>query len=78
MQLAARGYLAQLSADPARLHAWTGLGLTMDRRGTLSRCPEVPYALHDRIAHLSGAPADPLRLAGWLSRVSASDLEVQV
>ncbi len=77
-ELAARGYLAQLSADPARLHAWTGLGLTMDRRGTLCRCPEVPYALHGRIADLSGAPADPLRLAGWLRGVSASDLEVQV
>ncbi len=77
-ELAAHGYLAQLRADPARLHAWTGLGLTTDPRGALSRCPEVTYALHGRIADLSGASADPLRLAGWLAGVSASDLEVQV
>jgi HEXXH motif-containing protein len=77
-ELAARGYLAQLRAEPTRLHAWTGLGLTTGRSGALSRCPEVAYALHRRIADLEGAPVDPLRLARWLDRVSASDLEVQV
>jgi HEXXH motif-containing protein len=75
---AARGYLAQLRADPGRLHAWTGLGIVTGAHGTLTRCPEVAYALQDRLAR-DGAPrADPLRLARWLSRVSTVDLEVQV
>jgi len=76
--VAARGYLAELRTDPARLHAWTGLGLTTDLRGALSRCPEVAYALHDRIKQLSGTAADPLTLATWLGRVSTCDLGVQV
>jgi len=76
--VAARGYLAELRTEPARLHAWTGLGLTTDPRGALSRCPEVAYALHDRITRRSGTPADPLRLAGWLDRVATCDLGVQV
>lgn len=76
--VAARGYLLELRTDPARLHAWTGLGLTADPRGALSRCPEVTYALHDRITQLSGTPADPLRLAHWLDRISTCDLGVQV
>ncbi len=76
--LAARGYLDEIRTDPARLHAWTGLGLTTDPRGTLSRCPEVAYALNDRITQLSETPADPLRLADWLDRVSTCDLGVQV
>jgi HEXXH motif-containing protein len=76
--VAARGYLAELRTDPARLHAWTGLGLTTDLRGPLSRCPEVAYALHDRIRQLSGTAADPLLLASWLDSVSTCDLGVQV
>jgi HEXXH motif-containing protein len=76
--LAARGYLAELSADPARLAAWTGLGLTAGLRNVLSRTPEVAYALQHRLAELSRPPADPLRLAGWLSGVSVRDLDVQV
>jgi len=75
--LAARGYRAELRADPARLAAWTGLGLSAGRRGMLRRGPEVTYALHRRLAELS-QPADPLRLAGWLSGVSIRDLDVQV
>jgi hypothetical protein len=76
--LAARGYLAELRADPARLAAWTGLGLTAGRRSMLTRCPEVAYALHHRLAELSRPPADLLRLAGWLDGVSVRDLDVQV
>jgi HEXXH motif-containing protein len=76
--LAARGYLAELRADPSRLAAWTGLGLTAGRRSMLSRCPEVIYALHRRLAELSQPPADPLFLADWLSGVSVRDLDVQV
>jgi hypothetical protein len=75
---AARGYLTQLREDPARLHAWTGLGLVDGTCRVLIRCPEVAYALQDRIARSGGAPADPLRLAGWLSHVSPADLGVQV
>jgi HEXXH motif-containing protein len=75
---AARGYLAQLRADPARLHAWTGLGITTDQRGSLVRFPEVVYAVNDRLAQLPGSRVDPLRLAGWLDGISATDLEVQV
>ncbi len=75
---AARGYLAQLRADPARFHAWTGLGISTDPRGTLSRCPDVVYALHGRIARISESAVDPLRLAGWLDGVSVGDLGVQV
>ena len=74
---AARGYLVQLRDDPARLHAWTGLGLADSRCGALIRCPEVAYALQDRIAR-GGAPAHPRRLADWLSQVSPADLDVQV
>lgn len=76
--LAARGYLAEIRADPARLAAWTGLGLAAGRRSMLSRCPEVTYALHRRLAELSQPPPDPLCLAGWLSGVSVRDLDVQV
>ena len=76
--LAARGYLAELRADPARLAAWTGLGLTAGRRSMLRRCPEVTYALHRRLAELSQPAADPLCLADWLSGVSVRDLDVQV
>lgn len=76
--LAARGYLAELNADPARLAAWTGLGLAAGRRSVLSRGPEVAYALYHRLAELSQPPADPLHLAGWLSDVSVRDLDVQV
>jgi HEXXH motif-containing protein len=76
--LAVRGYLAELRADPSRLAAWTGLGLTAGRRGMLSRCPEVTYALHSRLAELSQPAADPLGLADWLSGVSVRDLDVQV
>jgi HEXXH motif-containing protein len=76
--VAARGYLLELRTDPARLHAWTGLGLSTDPRGALSRCPEVAYALHDRITQMSGTPADPLRLAHWLDCISTCDLGVQV
>jgi hypothetical protein len=76
--LAARGYLAELRADPAPLAAWTGLGLTAGRRSMLSRCPEVTYALHHRLAELSQPSADLLRLAGWLRGVSVRDLDVQV
>ena len=75
---AARGYLAQLRADPARLHAWTGLGIAAGARGALTRCPEVAYALQGRIAHDREPLADPLRLASWLSRVSTMDVGVQV
>ena len=76
--VAVRGYLAQLRADPARLHAWTGLGIATGARGTLTRCPEVVYALQGRLAHGREPLADPLRLARWLSRVSIRDLGVQV
>jgi hypothetical protein len=75
---AARGYLDQLQADPARLHAWTGLGIVTGAHGALTRCPEVAYALQGRIARERGPRADPLQLARWLSRVSTVDLEVQV
>jgi HEXXH motif-containing protein len=77
-EAAARGYLAQLTTDPAQLHAWTGLGLSIGRPGALSRCPDVAYALHGRIAQLPGSAPDPLRLAGWLDDVAVSDLGVQV
>ena len=60
------------------LHAWTGLGLTIGRPSALSRCPDVAYALHGRIAQLSGSAADPLRLASWLDDVAVSDLGVHV
>lgn len=76
--LAARGYLAELRADPARLAAWSGLGLTADQNSSLNRSPEVAYALHHRLAELTQPPADPLHLAGWLSGVSVRDLDVQV
>lgn len=75
---AARGYLAQLRADPTRLHAWTGLGISTDPRGPLSRCPDVVYALHGLITHMSESAVDPLRLAGWLDGVSVGDVGVQV
>jgi hypothetical protein len=75
---AARGYLDQLQADPARLHAWTGLGISTGAHGALTRCPEVAYALQDRITGERGPRADPLHLARWLSLVSTADLEVQV
>ena len=74
---AARGYLAQLRMDPARLHAWTGLGVTTGPGSVLSRYPEVAYAVHERIALLSAA-ADPSRLATWLNGVSARDFGVHV
>jgi uncharacterized protein len=75
---AARGYLAQLEADPARLHAWTGLGIVTGPHSALTLCPEVAYALHDRIARDRGPSAGPLRVARWLSSVSIRDLEVHV
>ncbi len=75
---AARGYLAQLRDDPARLHAWTGLGIATGAHGALTRCPEVAYALQNRIARDREPLADPLRLARWLSRVWTRDLGVQV
>jgi hypothetical protein len=75
---AARGYLDQLRADPARLHAWTGLGVATGTDDVLTRCPEVAYALQERIARERGTRADPLHLARWLSPVSTADLEVQV
>lgn len=75
---AARGYLAELRADPARLHAWTGLGIATGTHGALTRCPEVAYALQDRIARGRELLPDPLRLARWLRHVSTTDLEVQV
>ena len=75
---AAHGYLAQLRADPARLYAWTGLGISTDPRGPLNRCPDVVYALHGRIAHMSESAVNPLRLASWLDGVSVSDVGVQV
>jgi HEXXH motif-containing protein len=74
---AARGYLAQLHMDPARPHAWTGLGVTTGPGSVLSRCPEVAYAVHERVALLSGA-TDPSRLATWLNGVSARDFGVHV
>jgi hypothetical protein len=75
---AARGYLAQLEADPARLHAWAGLGMVTGPHSALTRCPEVAYALHNRVARDRGQPTDPLRLDCWLSHVSTRDLEVRV
>jgi hypothetical protein len=75
-EAAACGYLAQLQADPARLHAWTGLGIVTGARGALTRCPEGAYALQERIAREHGPRADPLPLDRWLSRVSTTDLEV--
>ena len=75
---AARGYLAQLRADPARLHAWTGLGVATDPRGTLSRRPDLVYALYGRLAHISESTVNPLHLADWLDRVSVRDLGVGV
>jgi HEXXH motif-containing protein len=75
---AGHGYLAQLRTDPARLHAWTGLGVVTGARGALTRCPEVVYALQGRIGRDREPLADPLRLANWLSRVSTRDAGVQV
>jgi hypothetical protein len=77
-QAAILGYLAQLEADRGRLHAWTGLGIATDPQGPLARCPDVAYALHDRLTQLEGAAADPLRLAEWLDGVSTADRDVQV
>jgi HEXXH motif-containing protein len=77
-ELAARGYLAELGADPARLAAWSGLGLTAGQYSSLHRSPDVAYALHHRLAELTQPPVGPLHLAGWLSGVSVRDLDVQV
>jgi HEXXH motif-containing protein len=77
-EAAVNGYLAQLSEDPARLHAWTGLGLATNRLGALIRCPDLVYALHGRLAQLPVPPVEPLRLARWLDDVSVCDLEVHV
>jgi hypothetical protein len=77
-EAAVHGYLLRLKADPARLHAWTGLGLATDRRSTLIRCPDLVYALHGRLAQLPLSPVEPLRLARWLDDVSVCDPGVHV
>jgi len=72
-ETAAQGYLTQVTSDPARLHAWTGLGIATGADGALTRCPEVAYALQ-RVIMRGGEPAaDPLRLARWLSQVGTED-----
>jgi hypothetical protein len=75
---AAQGYLARLRVDPAALHAWTGLGIATDPGGALSRCPDVVYALYSRIKQLSESAVHPVRLVGWLDRVSVRDRGVYV
>ncbi|MET0135305.1 MAG: HEXXH motif domain-containing protein [Kibdelosporangium sp.] len=63
---AARGYQAQLAADPDSPVALAGLALsTMDERHALRRCPELVRAVHRRI----GRPATVLEVADWLDGV---------
>jgi hypothetical protein len=71
---AARGYRAELAADPDRPAAWVGLGLALSGLGVtpaaraLLHCPEVVRAVHRGIrAHTYTVPA-PEDLAAWIGR----------
>ncbi|MGH4009619.1 MAG: aKG-HExxH-type peptide beta-hydroxylase [Pseudonocardiaceae bacterium] len=71
---AARGYRAELAADPARPAAWVGLGLALSELGAVAaarallQCPEVVRAVHRRLRTRSEPPPTPDDLACWLGR----------
>ncbi|MDA3642789.1 HEXXH motif domain-containing protein [Saccharopolyspora indica] len=72
---AARGYRAELAADPDRPASWTGLGLALSGLGrrpaarALLTCPELIRAVH-RELRSPAAPA-PDELADWIGRFLA-------
>ncbi|MGH3899076.1 MAG: HEXXH motif domain-containing protein [Pseudonocardiaceae bacterium] len=71
---AARGYRAELAAEPDRPTSWVGLGLALSGLGVapaaraLLHYPEVVRAVHRRIrVHMATAPT-PEDLAAWIGR----------
>jgi HEXXH motif-containing protein len=75
---ALRGYLAQITADPAAEHAWSGLALISEPGGSLRQCPEVVCSVYRRLVPLSASPVDVLHLARWLAPVSKGSDTSQV
>jgi HEXXH motif-containing protein len=71
---AARGYRAELAADPDRPAAWVGLGLALSGLGVtpaaraLLHYPEVVRAVHRRIRARTRTVPAPEDLAAWIGR----------
>ena len=71
---AARGYRAELSADPDRPATWVGLGLALSELGALTAArallhyPEVVRAVHRRLRTHPEGPPGPDEMAAWLGR----------
>jgi HEXXH motif-containing protein len=71
---AARGYLAELAADPDRPASWVGLGLALSGLGVrpaaraLLTCPELVRAVHRRVRTGAARMAAPDELANWIGR----------
>ncbi|MGP4014590.1 HEXXH motif domain-containing protein [Saccharopolyspora sp. 5N708] len=72
---AARGYRAELAADPDRPASWIGLGLALSGLGVrpaaraLLTCPELVRAVDRRIRTGAARVAAPDELAGWIGRL---------
>jgi hypothetical protein len=72
---AARGYRAELAADPDRPTAWVGLGLALSGLGVMPAArallhyPEVVRAVHRRIRSRTQTVPTPEELAAWIGRL---------
>lgn len=71
-------YLADLATDPDRVGAWAGLALVeaagppTATAAVLRDRPELARAVHRQVRMATGTPPDPLALAEWLGRRSAT------
>ena len=72
---AARGYRAELSADPDRPASLVGLGLALSACGprpaarALLRCPELVRAVHRRLRETAPNPPAPEDVASWIGQL---------
>lgn len=72
---AARGYRAELSADPDRPTSLVGLGLALSACGpdpaarALLHCPELVRAVHRQLRATAGQAPGPEAIASWIGQL---------